>query len=93
MTTNVGQDLVKHLWKSAVVSGVLAVIVGAAILIWPQISVFVAAIFFGVYLLVSGVAQIVFAFALPVSSAGMRVLLFLTGRLPSSSVCCASRTS
>lgn len=79
MTTNVGQDLVKHLWKSAVVSGLLAVIVGAAILIWPQISVFVAAIFFGVYLLVSGVAQIVFAFALPVSSAGMRVLLFLTG--------------
>lgn len=69
----------KHLWKSAVVAGVLAVIVGILMLLWPQITVLVAAVFFGVYLLLSGVAQIVFAFALPLSSAGTRVLLFLTG--------------
>lgn len=79
MTTSVGQDLVKHLWKTALVSGVLAVIVGAVVLIWPQITVLVAAYAFGVYLLISGAAQVFFAFALPVSSAGMRVLLFITG--------------
>ncbi|MFD6198437.1 acid-resistance membrane protein [Mycobacteroides salmoniphilum] len=81
MTTSVGQDLVKHLWKTAVVSGVLAVIVGAVVLIWPQVTLLVAAYAFGAYLLISGIAQVVFAFTLPVSSAGMRVLLFLTGAI------------
>ena len=47
------------------------------ILAWPGISIVVAAIFFGVYLLITGIAQC-FAFALHVS-AGSRVLLFISG--------------
>lgn len=59
-------------------SGVLTAIVGALVLAWPGISVLAAAIAFGVYLLITGVAQVVFAFSLHVS-AGSRILLFISG--------------
>ena len=45
---------------------------------WPGITILVAAIFFGAYLLVTGFAQVVFAFSLDVSAGG-RVLLFISG--------------
>jgi uncharacterized membrane protein HdeD (DUF308 family) len=57
---------------------VLAVILGICVLVWPGISILVAAILFGVYLVVSGIAQVIFAFALDVS-AGSRILLFISG--------------
>jgi uncharacterized membrane protein HdeD (DUF308 family) len=41
-------------------------------------TIIVAAIFFGAYLLVTGFAQVIFAFSLHVSAGG-RVLLFLSG--------------
>ena len=47
-------------------------------LVWPGISILVAATLFGVYLLITGIAQVIFAFALDVS-AGSRILLFLGG--------------
>lgn len=53
-------------------------IVGAVILAWPGISILVAAVAFGVYLLITGAAQVVFAFSLHVS-AGSRILLFIGG--------------
>ena len=56
----------------------LAVILGICVLVWPGISILVAAILFGVYLLITGIAQVIFAFALDVS-AGSRILLFLSG--------------
>ncbi|MCV7422767.1 HdeD family acid-resistance protein [Mycobacterium yunnanensis] len=71
-------SLLPHLWKSAAVSGVLAVVLGAAIVAWPGISITVAAIFFGVGLLLTGIQQVVFAFSLHVSAGG-RVLLFVSG--------------
>ncbi|MEB3021913.1 HdeD family acid-resistance protein [Mycolicibacter sp. MYC098] len=71
--------LLPHLWKSTLVSGVLALILGVLILVWPGESILAAAILFGVYLLVTGIAQGIFAFSLPVVSAGGRVLLFLSG--------------
>jgi uncharacterized membrane protein HdeD (DUF308 family) len=71
-------SLLPHLWKSALVSGILSVIVGAVILAWPGISILVAAVAFGVYLLITGAAQVVFAFSLHVS-AGSRILLFIGG--------------
>jgi uncharacterized membrane protein HdeD (DUF308 family) len=70
--------LLPHLWKSALVSGLLSLIVGAVVLAWPGISILAAAVAFGVYLLISGVAQVVFAFSLHVSAAS-RILLFLSG--------------
>ncbi len=66
------------LGKSTLLSGVLAVVLGALILFWPGKSLIVAAVLFGVYLLVSGIAQVIFAFALHVS-AGSRILLFISG--------------
>jgi uncharacterized membrane protein HdeD (DUF308 family) len=71
-------SLLPHLWKSALVSGILSLIIGVLVLAWPGISVLAAAIAFGVYLLVTGIAQVVFAFSLHVS-AGSRILLFISG--------------
>lgn len=70
--------MLQHLWKSALLSGILAIILGAMVWFWPAISIFVAAIFFAAYLLITGISQVVFAFALHVSASG-RVLLFLSG--------------
>lgn len=59
-------------------SGVLTVILGAVVLAWPGISILVAAIVFGAYLLVTGIAQVIMAFSLDVTAGG-RVLLFISG--------------
>lgn len=78
MTNPALPSLLPHLWKSALVSGVLAVALGIAMLTWPAISITVAAIFFGAYLLLSGIEQVFFAFSLHVAAGG-RVLLFISG--------------
>jgi uncharacterized membrane protein HdeD (DUF308 family) len=70
--------MLQHLWKSALASGILAVILGILVLAWPGKTIIIAAIFFGAYLLVTGFAQVIFAFSLHVSAGG-RVLLFLSG--------------
>jgi len=64
MTTPAVPSLLPHLWKSALVSGVLAVALGVAVVAWPGITITVAAIFFGAYLLVTGIQQVIFAFSL-----------------------------
>jgi len=71
-------SLWQHLWKSTLLSGILAVILGGLVLAWPGITIVIAAIFFGAYLLVAGIAQVIFAFSLHVSAGG-RVLLFISG--------------
>jgi uncharacterized membrane protein HdeD (DUF308 family) len=78
MTTPAVPNLLPHLWKSALVSGVLAVALGVAVVAWPGISIAIAAIFFGAYLLVTGIQQVIFAFSLHVTAGG-RVLLFISG--------------
>lgn len=70
--------MLPHLWKSALVSGLLAIVIGAAVLAWPGKTILIGAIFFGAYLLITGIAQVLFAFALHVSAGG-RVLLFISG--------------
>lgn len=71
-------SLLPHLWKSTLVSGILALALGILALVWPGRTILVAAILFGLYLLITGVAQVVFAFSLHVSAGG-RVLLFISG--------------
>jgi len=78
MTTEAPPTLLPHLWKTALVSGVLAVILGIVVLAWPGISILVAAIVFGAYLLVTGISQVVMAFSLHVTAGG-RILLFISG--------------
>lgn len=70
--------MLQHLWKTALLSGILTVILGAMVWFWPGITIVVAAVFFAVYLLVTGAAQVISAFALH-ASAGGRVLLFISG--------------
>ncbi|WP_082943863.1 HdeD family acid-resistance protein [Mycobacterium sp. 1274761.0] len=70
--------MLPHLWKSALLSGLLAVVLGAFVLAWPAKSILVAAIVFGAYLLVTGIAQVIMAFSLHVNAGG-RVLLFISG--------------
>jgi uncharacterized membrane protein HdeD (DUF308 family) len=70
--------LLPHLWKSTLLTGVCSVILGVLVLVWPGETIVVAAILLGVWLLVSGIAQVIFAFSLHVS-AGSRILLFISG--------------
>ena len=78
METTAVPTLLPHLWKSTLVSGLLALILGVLVLLLPGDSIVVAAILFGIYLLVTGVAQVVFAFSLHVSAGG-RGLCFISG--------------
>ena len=71
-------SLLPHLWKSALLSGILSLVLGVVVLAWPGKSILVAAVAFGIYLLITGIAQVVFAFSLHVS-AGSRILLFISG--------------
>lgn len=66
------------MWKTTLASGVLSLILGILVLLLPGTSIVVAAVLLGIYLLVSGITQVVMAFSLH-SSAGGRVLLFVSG--------------
>jgi uncharacterized membrane protein HdeD (DUF308 family) len=80
MTTGTAEapSLLSHLWKSTLLSGVLSVILGVLVLAWPGPTILAAAILLGLYLLLTGIWQVFFAFALHVSAGG-RVLLFISG--------------
>ena len=76
MNSLVGQ----RLWKWNLVAGLLTIVMGAIVLAWPGPTILVASTLFGVYLLLSGLAELFGAFALP-GSAATRVLLFISGAL------------
>jgi uncharacterized membrane protein HdeD (DUF308 family) len=78
METTAVPRLLPHLWKSTLVSGILALALGVLVLLLPGDSIVIAAVLFGIYLLVTGTAQVVIAFSLHVSAGG-RVLLFISG--------------
>jgi uncharacterized membrane protein HdeD (DUF308 family) len=71
-------QFVHRIWSSTMVSGLLAAILGAVILLWPGPSIVAASAVFGVYLVVSGVALIALALRLP-SSTASKVLNFIGG--------------
>ncbi|BBX92742.1 membrane protein [Mycolicibacterium boenickei] len=60
------------------VGGILAILLGILVFIRPGAAIFVTAIFFGAYLLITGISQLVLAFSIR-SSVGGRVLLFIGG--------------
>ena len=80
MTTIETPSIIRRLWKSTLALGVLTLIVGTAVLVWPGQSIVAAATLFGVYLLASGIAQVVAAFTV-YAPAASRVLLFISGAL------------
>jgi uncharacterized membrane protein HdeD (DUF308 family) len=72
--------LAQELWKETLAVGVLTAILGGMVLAWPGPSILVAAILFGVYLLMSGITELFLSYTLP-RSAAARVLLFIAGAL------------
>jgi uncharacterized membrane protein HdeD (DUF308 family) len=59
--------------------GVLTVLAGIGVLVWPGVTLLTLAILFAVQLFILGVFRIVGAFAVPDTSAGMRVLAVIVG--------------
>jgi uncharacterized membrane protein HdeD (DUF308 family) len=78
METTAAPKLLPHLWKSTLMSGILSLTLGILVYVLPGHSIIFAAALFGIYLLVTGAAQVFFAFALHVSAGG-RVLSFISG--------------
>jgi uncharacterized membrane protein HdeD (DUF308 family) len=72
------KNLMQSIWTSAILTGLMAVILGVVILEWPAPSIVAAAMLFGVYLVASGVALMFLAFSLPFSG-GRRFLYFISG--------------
>jgi len=74
------QQLARGAWQSLLVIGILSVVIGIMILVWPGPTLVVAGILFGFYLLFSGVLQLVAAMG-PHVGTGMRVLSLVSGIL------------
>ncbi|MEV0112849.1 HdeD family acid-resistance protein [Streptomyces sp. NPDC050844] len=73
-------SLAKSAWQVVMVAGVASLILGVLVLVWPGASLWAAGVLFGLYLLVSGIFQLVAAFGTHVSAA-MRVMAFISGAL------------
>ena len=80
MTTLQSPQLFAHLSKATLASGLIALALGVVVLVWPGPSILVAAVLFGLFLVLSGIVEMVFAFTLDVS-VGNRILLFISGAL------------
>jgi uncharacterized membrane protein HdeD (DUF308 family) len=77
--THPAHTLVQRLWTSMIFFGLTAVILGVVILVWPRKSILVAAVLFGVYLVLSGVVLVLLAFSEPFAGGGIRFLNFISG--------------
>ena len=80
MTMPQSPVLFQHLWKAKLASGLIALALGVVVLAWPGPSILVAAVLFGLFLVLSGIVEMAFALTLDVSVA-YRILLFITGAL------------
>jgi uncharacterized membrane protein HdeD (DUF308 family) len=78
MTTTQTPNPLRELWVPQLLMGLVALVVGVLVLMWPGVSILAASVLLGIYLVASGIAQVIMAFGLEVSG-GYRVLLFITG--------------
>ena len=65
-------------WQALMVLGLAAIAVGVITLVWPGRTLLVLGVLFGIYLIISGVMQLIAAFGDHVSG-GMRVLNIIVG--------------
>jgi uncharacterized membrane protein HdeD (DUF308 family) len=72
--------LSKAAWQVVLLTGVASLILGVLVLVWPGASLFAAGILFGIYLLISGIFQLVAAFGTH-RATSLRVLAFISGAL------------
>ncbi|WP_405859781.1 HdeD family acid-resistance protein [Streptomyces sp. NBC_00090] len=67
-------------WQALLIAGLVSVVLGIMVLVWPDASLVVAGVLFGLYLLFSGVMQLVAAFGTHATTA-LRVMAFISGAL------------
>lgn len=72
--------LARRGWLWLLVLGIVAIVVGVVVLVWPSQTLRVVGVLFGIYLLVSGILEIMLAFA-PGQRGSVRFLGVLTGAL------------
>jgi uncharacterized membrane protein HdeD (DUF308 family) len=68
----------QRLWRWELVAGLLAILIGVMVLAWPGPPTLIASTLFGVYLLISGLAELIVAFTKH-RSAATRVMFFVSG--------------
>lgn len=68
-------------WGWALGFGVLTVILGILLVVWPHISLLVAAIFFGIQLIISAIFRFVWAFTAPGEHGWARALMVIVAIL------------
>ncbi|MFH9726342.1 HdeD family acid-resistance protein [Streptomyces sp. NPDC017254] len=67
-------------WQALLVAGLASLVLGVIVLVWPDASLFVAGLLFGLFLLFSGMLQLVAAFGTHTTTA-LRVMAFISGAL------------
>ncbi|MFC8095533.1 HdeD family acid-resistance protein [Streptomyces sp. NPDC057301] len=65
-------------WQVVLGTGVCSLVLGILVLVWPGAPLFVSGVLFGLYLLISGVFQLVSAFGTH-RTTSLRVLAFVSG--------------
>lgn len=73
-------QLARFGWHTALAVGLIALVLGIVVLAWPDRTLVVVGVLFGIYLLISGIGQIVMASGAHVSG-GLRALGFVSGAL------------
>lgn len=68
-------------WGLVLGFGLVTVTLGVVIMVWPQATVVVLALLMGIYLLVSGIFQLVASFTSDGASTGLRVFGAIAGSL------------
>ncbi|MEU4100735.1 HdeD family acid-resistance protein [Streptomyces tanashiensis] len=67
-------------WQALLVAGLVSLVLGVLVLAWPEATLTVVGVLFGLYLLFSGVVQLVAAFGTHATTA-LRVMAFISGAL------------
>ena len=80
MTTKDLPPVLRTAWVWLLSIGALTMILGITMLAWPGPSILVASVMLGIYLVASGVAEVILAFSLQ-ATAAHRILLFIGGAL------------
>ena len=79
METTAAPKLLPHLWKSTLLSGILSLTLGILVYVLPEHSIVLAAALFGIYLLVTGAAQVVIRIQPCTSPPAAECCLFISG--------------
>ncbi|MGJ5754774.1 uncharacterized membrane protein HdeD (DUF308 family) [Streptomyces puniciscabiei] len=67
-------------WQVVLGTGIASLVLGVLVLVWPGASLLAAGVLFGIYLVISGVFQLVAAFGTH-RATSLRVLAFISGAL------------